>query len=53
MKCMSETKLVKQCWAILAMVRVTSMCNVEKQAGELKVSWVTVHCTLALLIGCN
>ena len=50
MKCMSETKLVKQCWAILATVRVTSMCNVEKQAGELKAAGVgptSGQCSLA------
>ena len=37
MKCMGEMKLVKQRWVILATVRVTSMYNVEKQAGELKI----------------
>ena len=37
MTCMSRMKLVKQCWAVLATVRVTSMCDVEKQAGEMKV----------------
>ena len=50
MKCMSETKLVKQCWAILATVRVTSMCNVEKRAGELKAAGVgptSGQCSLA------
>ena len=35
--CMSGMRLVEQCWAMLGTVKVTSMCNVGKQVGELKV----------------
>ena len=37
MKCISEMKLVKPCWIMLFTLRVTSMCSVEKQTGELRV----------------
>ena len=37
MKCISEMKLVKPCWIMLFTLRVTSMYDVEKQTGELRV----------------